>query len=83
MNPKCEQYKLKMEKTIEVMKHEFSTIRAGRANVAVLDKITESMEGPLNKGQIMKVLLPKLKNLGLVDGKMVSEIVDKTIVNTK
>ena len=49
----------------------------------VLDKITESMEGPLNKGQIMKVLLPKLKNLGLVDGKMVSEIVDKTIANKK
>ena len=29
MNPKCEQYKAKMEKTIEVMKHEFNTIRAG------------------------------------------------------
>ena len=45
MNPKCEQYKVKMEKTIEVMKHEFNTIRAGRANVAVLDKITVDYYG--------------------------------------
>ena len=40
MNPKCEPYQVKMEKSIEVMKQDFNTIRAGRANAAVLDKIT-------------------------------------------
>ena len=62
MNPKCEQYKVKMEKTIEVMKHEFNTIRAGRANVAVLDKITVDYYGtptPLN--QIGNVSVPEAR----------------------
>lgn len=49
----------------------------------VINEITETMEGALNKGQIMKVLLPKLKNLGLVDGKVVSELVDATIAARK
>ena len=33
------QAKEKMEKTIAALEHEFSTIRAGRANPAILDKI--------------------------------------------
>lgn len=40
MNEKCVAYQDKMKKTIEVLKQEFATIRAGRANPAVLDKIT-------------------------------------------
>lgn len=40
MNEKCVAYQDKMKKTIEVLKQEFVTIRAGRANPAVLDRIT-------------------------------------------
>lgn len=35
----------KMEKTVAAMKHEFATIRAGRANPAVLDKISVDYYG--------------------------------------
>ena len=37
--------KQKMEKCIAALEHEFSTIRAGRANPAVLDKITVDYYG--------------------------------------
>ena len=66
MNPKCEQYKVKMEKTIEVMKHEFNTIRAGRANVAVLDKITVDYYGaPTPIQQIASVSTPEPRILAI------------------
>jgi ribosome recycling factor len=66
MNPKCEQYKVKMEKTIEVMKHEFNTIRAGRANVAILDKITVDYYGaPTPIQQIASVSTPEPRMLAI------------------
>lgn len=66
MNPKCEQYKVKMEKTIEAMKHEFNTIRAGRANVAVLDKITVDYYGaPTPIQQIASVSTPEPRMLAI------------------
>ena len=66
MNPKCEQYKVKMEKTIEVMKHEFNTIRAGRANVAVLEKITVDYYGaPTPIQQIASVSTPAPRMLAI------------------
>ena len=66
MNPKCEQYKVKMEKTIEVMKHEFNTIRAGRANVAVLDKITVDYYGaPTPIQQVASVSTPEPRMLAI------------------
>ena len=66
MNAKCEQYKVKMEKTIEVMKHEFNTIRAGRANVAVLDKITVDYYGaPTPIQQIASVSTPEPRMLAI------------------
>ncbi len=66
MNPKCEQYKEKMTKTIEVMKHEFNTIRAGRANVAVLDKITVDYYGaPTPIQQIASVSTPEPRILAI------------------
>ncbi len=42
----------KMKKTIEVLQQEFSTLRAGRANPAVLDRITIDYYGtqtPINQ----------------------------------
>ena len=40
MNERLKHYNEKMEKTIRVLENEYSAIRAGRANPAVLDKIT-------------------------------------------
>ncbi len=40
MSPECEVYTVKMQKSIEVLKSDFATVRAGRANPSVLDKIT-------------------------------------------
>lgn len=40
MSKECEAYSVKMKKSIEVLKSDFATVRAGRANPSVLDKIT-------------------------------------------
>ncbi len=66
MNPKCTMYQEKMHKTIEVMKHEFNTIRAGRANVAVLDKIHVDYYGaPTPIQQIASVSTPEPRMLAI------------------
>ena len=52
MNAKCNQYEDKMKKSVEVMKQEFQTIRAGRSNPSVLNKIVVSYYGsdmPINQ----------------------------------
>ena len=46
------EYDVKMQKTIEVVKSDFGSVRAGRANAAVLDKIVVEYYGsptPLNQ----------------------------------
>ena len=45
MSEVCQQYDVKMQKTIEVIKSDFAGVRAGRANAAVLDKITVEYYG--------------------------------------
>lgn len=42
----------------------------------VVDAITE-IEGPVNKGSVMKIVMPKVK--GKADGKLVNEIVTKFV----
>ena len=47
-----EKYTRRMEKTLEVMSSQFASVRAGRANAAVLDQITVSYYGvdtPINQ----------------------------------
>ena len=64
MNAKCEGYMHKMEKSIEVMKSDFNTIRAGRANSAVLDKITVDYYGaPTPINQIAAIATPEPRML--------------------
>jgi len=46
------EYDVKMQKTVDVVKSDFASVRAGRANAAVLDKITVEYYGtptPLNQ----------------------------------
>lgn len=66
MNAKCQQYEDKMKKTIEVLKQDLSSIRAGRANAAVLNKITVSYYGadtPIQ--QIAQISTPEPRILAI------------------
>lgn len=66
MNQKCAVYQEKMNKTIEVMKKDFAAIRAGRANAAVLDKISVEYFGsamPIN--QLASVSSPEPRMLAI------------------
>ncbi|MBE6988902.1 MAG: ribosome recycling factor [Clostridia bacterium] len=57
-------YGEKMDKTVAALKHEFTTIRAGRANPGVLDKITIEYFGstmPIN--QIGSISVPEPRTL--------------------
>ena len=52
MNEICKPYDEKMKKTIEVVKSDFASVRAGRANAGVLDRISVEYYGtptPLNQ----------------------------------
>ena len=51
MNEILKEYDVKMQKTVDVVVSDFAGVRAGRANAAVLDKITVDYSGaptPLN-----------------------------------
>ncbi|MCI8537824.1 MAG: ribosome recycling factor [Oscillospiraceae bacterium] len=52
MNELTKEFDARMEKTVEVVKSEFGSVRAGRANASVLDRITVEYYGtpaPLNQ----------------------------------
>ena len=56
------EYKRKMAKTIEVLKNQYATVRAGRANAGVLDQITVEYYGtdtPLNQVGTISVPDPR------------------------
>ena len=66
MNQLCTPYQEKMQKTLEVLKHELSTIRAGRANPGVLDKLSIEYFGssmPVN--QLASVSSPEPRVLAI------------------
>ena len=52
MNEICKPYDAKMQKTIEVVKSDFASVRAGRANAAVLDQNLE-LKAVLFHGEIV------------------------------
>ena len=56
MNERLKHYNEKMEKTIRVLENEYSAIRAGRANPAVLDKITVDYYGTPTQIQAMAAI---------------------------
>ena len=56
MNERLKHYNEKMEKTIRVLENVYSAIRAGRANPAVLDKITVDYYGTPTQIQAMAAI---------------------------
>ncbi len=70
-------YESKMTKTLEVLSHDLAAIRAGRANPAVLDKITVEYYGaptPLN--QVAAIATPDPRTLSVQpwDGSILKQI---------
>ena len=69
MSPEIKNYDEKMLKTIEVVKANFASVRAGRANAGVLDRITVEYYGtptPLN--QVAAVSSPDPRTLVIQPG---------------
>ena len=66
MNQYCTPYQEKMQKTLDVLKHELTTIRAGRANPNVLDKLSIEYFGssmPVN--QLASISSPEPRVLAI------------------
>jgi ribosome recycling factor len=77
MYDELEKYEDKMEKTVQVLEGEFISIRAGRANPHVLDKVTVDYYGqptPLN--QVGNITVPEARVLMIQpwDVKIVKDI---------
>jgi len=71
------EYKRKMAKTIEVLKSQYATVRAGRANSAVLDQITVEYYGvdtPLNQVASIAVPDPRTITIQPWDGSLLKGI---------
>ncbi|MBQ5813042.1 MAG: ribosome recycling factor [Clostridia bacterium] len=66
MSKECEAYKVKMQKSIEVLKSDFNTVRAGRANASVLDKITvEHYGSAMLINQLASISVPEPRMLAI------------------
>ena len=66
MNEILKEYDVKMQKTVEVVLSDFASVRAGRANAAVLDKITVDYYGsPTPINQVASVSSPDPRTLAI------------------
>ena len=77
MKDKIKHYEDKMHKTIEVLKEEYATIRAGRANPHVLDKIKVNYYGvPTPIQQVGNISVPeaRIKVIQPCENKLLKEI---------
>ena len=64
MSAEYKEYDDKMQKTLDVLQGEFSTVRAGRASAAVLDQIRVEYYGtPTPIGQIASISTPDPRTL--------------------
>jgi ribosome recycling factor len=62
MSSSIEQFEVKMEKTLNNLSEEFNSIRAGRANPHLLDKITVDYYGqPSNLQSVANVSVPEAR----------------------
>lgn len=77
MNELCKPYDEKMGKTIEVVKGDFASVRAGRANAGVLDRITVEYYGtPTPLQQVASISTPDPRTLQIQpwDGSLLKAI---------
>ncbi len=84
MDAKLEQFSSKMEKTVETLREEYSTIRAGRANPHLLDKLRVDYYGqPSSLQQVANVSVPEARVIQIQpwESKLIREI-EKAIINS-
>ena len=84
MDAKLEQFSSKMEKTIDSLKEEYSTIRAGRANPHLLDKLKVDYYGqPSALQSVANVSVPEARVILIQpwESKLIKEI-EKAIINS-
>ncbi len=77
MSPETKVYDAKMQKTIEVVKANFASVRAGRANAGVLDRIFVEYYGtptPLNQVAAISSPDPRTLMIQPWEKKMIREI---------
>lgn len=84
MNEQIKNAEGKMEKCLKSLEHEFSTIRAGRANPAVLDRVLVDYYGtPTPVQQMAAISVVEARNL-LIQPWDVSQLkaIEKAIINS-
>lgn len=71
------EYDVKMQKTVDVVRSDFASVRAGRANAGVLDKITVEYYGtptPLNQVAAISTPDPRILQIQPWDASVLREI---------
>ena len=69
MKEKYPELEAKMKKTIDLLSHELSTIRAGRASASILDKVTVDYYGAATPIiQIASITIPEPRMLVISRG---------------
>jgi ribosome recycling factor len=84
MDTRLEQYNVKMMKTIDNLKEEYATIRAGRANPHLLDKLRVDYYGqPSSLQSIANISVPEARVIQIQpwESKMIKEIEKAILVS--
>ena len=84
MDAKLEQFSIKMEKSVEALREEYSTIRAGRANPHLLDKLRVDYYGqPSALQSVANISVPEARVIQIQpwESKLIKEI-EKAIINS-
>lgn len=84
MDAKLEQFSSKMIKTVETLKEDYSTIRAGRANPHLLDKLRVDYYGqPSALQSVANISVPEARVIQIQpwESKLIREI-EKAIINS-
>lgn len=78
MSARYQEFKTKMEKTLNVLKDELAAIRAGRANPHLLDRLTVDYYGtPTPINQLANIAVPEARQIVIQpwDAKVLNDIV--------
>ena len=84
MDARLDQFSTKMEKTVGTLKEEYATIRAGRANPHLLDKLRVDYYGqPSALQQVANISVPEARVIQIQpwESKLIKEI-EKAIINS-
>ena len=84
MDAKLEQFDVKMKKTVDVLREEYASIRAGRANPHLLDKIRVDYYGqPSALQAVANVSVPEARVIQIQpwESKLIKDI-EKAILNS-